>query len=78
MKKYTCTFPKFKYKILKIGDITRKGDLFNYSRPVKNNNKNINFDYWSRCTGGDRIQNEPGGFQNKGWVVIRPLEPLFL
>jgi hypothetical protein len=34
MKKLTCTFPLFQYKILSKKDKVEKGDFYNYRNPI--------------------------------------------
>ena len=62
MKKPTCTFPTFQYKILGKKDKLKAGDLFNHRNPMS---KNI--DIW------DRVNNPEGCEKDnrKPWVFIR-------
>lgn len=62
MKKPTCTFPAFKYKILSKKDKVEKGDLYNYRNPILKS-----FDYWSDISTPDNFP----GKGRKGWIIIR-------
>ena len=63
--KYTCTFPKFPYKILTARCKTLKtGDLYNFTHPV-----------WPHSDSWDKVTTDRpwGNMSHDGWVFIRPM-----
>lgn len=62
---YTCTFPKFKYKILTARTkMLKAGDVYNFCHPI---GKSV--DYWSEVT-NDKAWD---ALSHNGWVFIRPI-----
>ena len=65
--KITCTFPTYKYKLVRGKTILEEGDEFNYRRP-----KDSRYDYW--MTVHESIGKPASYFNDSGWIVIRPIK----
>ena len=65
MKRPTCTFPNYPYRILDDNEVIKAGDQFNYWYPTR-----PHIDYWVRITGQDVPAD---GMDRNEWIFIRPL-----
>jgi hypothetical protein len=65
-QKYTCTFPKYKHKILdgKTTRMLKPTDLYNFTKPVSKGSD----EWWT--VGGD-IDIPWESMSHNGWVFIR-------